>query len=277
MDVFASIAGGATGALVKALGEKGMTTLIERLYSANPVLRQRVEDNLVRYVKRLAQRVERLEADVETNNKERIEESLADPAANLFLEKAARSAGSTDREDCHSLLVELVAQRMVSGPEDMIALVGNAACDVVCSLSQKHFRILALLAVLWKLRPVSTEMAKLPIEAVEPFYISWWDHHLGRMINLDDKITILDVEHLAAMSCCTKTIGSYQIAEAMKLIASNERVISHLGSINKSEWWLWLDANWKGTLEHLWPTSIGHHIGTLYHDLIVGGKTKINW
>ncbi len=139
-------AGGAAGAFVKELTNQGVEWLRSRMGNHSPTVQAQVEENARNFLIRLAARVQRLEEELPADQKEIFDNALGHPSSSLLMQKAIISASITDNDDRHSILAELIAQRLSAEDEDMIALAGAAACDVVNALSSRHIRLLGLMA-----------------------------------------------------------------------------------------------------------------------------------
>jgi hypothetical protein len=106
------------------------------------------------FVTRLAERVERLEREIPADKSEIFKNSLNHPGSALLIKNAIVDSATTDNEDKHELLAELIAQRLAANADDMIALAGAAACSIVDCLSTRQIKILAILTTLKDIRPL---------------------------------------------------------------------------------------------------------------------------
>ena len=106
------------------------------------------------FLYRLADRVERLEHEMPVEKHSVIKEAMEHPNTAFLIGSAMKYSAITDSDEHHSLLAELIAQRLGSGGDDMVTLAGTAACGVVNSLSVRQIYFLATLAILLDIRPL---------------------------------------------------------------------------------------------------------------------------
>jgi hypothetical protein len=215
MNLITPAVAGAAGALVKELANKGVDWLIALVASHSPAVKEKARQNLQNFVYRLAKRVELLEAELPPSQKDVFSGALDQPDLSLLIQKCLVSAAATDNDDRHSILSELIAQRLTADADDMIALVGGAACDVVGSLSSKHIRLLGLIAKLFVIRP-----ANLPQIADQTQYddiaIAWWSS-MEQICTTIESLKPLDIDHLVGLSCVRISIGSSQLSDVLTL------------------------------------------------------------
>lgn len=275
MDLVTPIGAGAAGALVKQLADKGVDWLIQLVGSHSPAVQEQAQRNAQNFLIRLAKRVEILEAELPAAQRDVFEEALSHPGSSLLMQKALVSAAATENDDRHEILSELIAQRLTAGADDMIALVGSAACDVVSALSSRHIRLLGVIARLFAIRPINlpkiTEQSKY-----DEFLLSWWGV-LNPLSGGLDKTTGIDLQHLEGLSCIRISIGSKDLS---KIIASPLSLSELKPTMEKFEampWWPRLKHAWDIGVKSANLTSIGSLVGTLYHDSELKSRTDIQW
>lgn len=203
--------------------------------------------------------------------------SLNHPSSALLIKTAIVDSATTDSDEKHELLAELIAHRLTAEADDMIALAGAAACSVVNSLSSRQIKILAVLSTIKSIRPLQKSNIPDPLKAKDEIN-KWWIMNIVPLIadTSFKSATQLDYEHLAAMGCIRISIGSADLA---KVISSG--FIDPDPNFNESEfkgqvWYDTLEQQWQG-LGHSTPTSIGQLIGILHRDSKLKTNTQINW
>jgi hypothetical protein len=276
MDLITPMVAGAAGAFVKEIAHKGVDWLIQIVGSHSYAVQQQTKENVQNFLVRLAERVERLEAEIPTENKFIFEDALCHPSSSLLIQKAMVAAAITDNDDRHEILSELIAQRLTAGADDMIALVGAAACDVVSALSSKHIKLLALMARIFKMKPIGIPITNDQDE-YDRYVLSWFRDLEILRAGLEN-INMIDFEHLEALSC----ISFPPIIREINLIFSipiKPKQLQPTFSLIKSEnWWPTLDNLFKiGLFKNSQLTSIGALIGIIYHDKILKNRTILRW
>lgn len=275
--VVSSAVGGAAGSFIKEISSNGVKWLVELVTAQSPEMQAAAKKNMENFVTRLAQRVERLENEIPADKSEVFKNSLNHPSSALLIKTAIVDSATTDNDEKHELLAELIAQRLTANADDMIALAGAAACSVVNCLSSRQIKILAVLSTVKTIRPLQksnvTDMSK-----AREILNNWWKQNIEPLItdgNLN-QTTSLDYEHLAAMGCIRISIGSTELA---KLVSNG--IIEPSPNFNGTEfkgegWYDALEQQWE-SLGHSTSTSVGQLIGILYRDAKLKTKTQINW
>lgn len=274
--VISSAVGGAAGSFIKELSSNGVKWLTELVTAQSSEMQMAAKTNMENFVTRLAKRVERLENEIPANKTEIFKNSLNHPSSALLIKTAIVDSATTDSDEKHELLSELIAQRLTANADDLIALTGSAACSVVNSLSSRQIKILAILSTIKIIRPLN----KYSIEpsAAKDYITQWWKNNLDPLLTDTNFALVkeLDFEHLAAMGCIRiSTISS----DLIEFISNGivEPVPKFTEIDFKAEiWYEKLKSQWKG-LGNATPTSIGQLIGVLHRDSKLKTKTQINW
>jgi hypothetical protein len=233
------------------------------------------QTNLQNFLTRLAKRVELLEAELPTTQREIFEEALNHPSSSLLLQKALVSAAATESDDRHIILSELIAQRLTAGADDMVALVGAAACDVVNALSSRQIKLLGLVVRLFSIRPDTPPKLESQ-EEYDNYVTSWWSE-LDRLSQGLEGTTHLDLEHLVGLSCISVSFAAKNLLQLLTLATDGRQFKLDLSTFERFPWWSRFQRVWSVDVMHVTLTSVGTLIGVLYHDSHLGSKTTINW
>jgi len=275
MDLLAPMIAGAAGAFVKTLADKGVAWLIELVGAHSPAVQEQAQRNAQNFLVRLAKRVEILEAELPAAQRTVFEQALGHPSTSLLMQKAFVSAAATENDDRHELLSELIAQRLTAEADDMIALAGSAACDVVNALSSRQIRLLGVMARLFDIRPSSQSQPNSQVEYDE-FLLSW----CGAFDILSEgleKAVSLDFRHLEGLSCIVRGIGSYDVIKLLSSPLSPSQFQTSMDKLESTAWWPVFKHVWDIGIKHSHLTSVGTLIGTLYHDSALKARTEICW
>ncbi len=267
--------GGAAGTMMVQLASKSVQWLTELVRSHNPRVQEQAEANLQTFVQRLARRVEMLEAELPTDQRQVFEDALDHPSSSLLIQKAMVSAAATENDDRHTILSELIAQRLTAGADDMVALAGGAACDVVNALSSKHIRLLGLIARLYGIRPVNPP--QITDQGEYDRYVTGWWKPLGNLCDGLEGVTGIDIRHLVGLSCISTSIGVTDLTILLTLPSGSTAMKPTMASLEACSWWSAFRKTWDAGLANVSPTSVGSLIGTLYHDSQLRTRTQILW
>ncbi len=261
---------------VKVMVKQGLAWIAGKLAPHSDEVNLRSEHNFVNFVKRLAKRVENLEAELDDPGKAVYDEALRDPETSLLLQKAFVSAAVTDNDDRHIVLSELIAQRLTAGADDMVALIGQAACDIVNSLASRHIRLLAVLVRIYSIRPT------VPFEGnnqakYDEYALKWWAG-IAPLTEVLDQCQPFDLKHLEGLSCLKRiSLIGRQLDPLLKLRSTSELQPTD-GLLKKAEWYPHLSEHWhRLRLDSVDMTTVGEFIGILCHDSIVGVPTTLTW
>jgi hypothetical protein len=275
--VVSSAVGGAAGGFIKEISSNGVKWIIELVTAQSPEMQTAAKKNLENFVSHLAKRVERLEGEIPTEKAEIFKKALNHPSSALLIKTAMIDSATTDNDERHELLAELIAQRLTANADDMIALAGSAACSVVISLSSRQIKILAVLSTIKIIRPLQKNNIS-ELSNAKKYINDWWEKNIDPLIK-DGNVanaTNLDFEHLAAMGCVRISIGTGDLA---KIVSSG--IVSPEPDFNEAEF---IGQEWFDTLKKQWenfghatPTSIGQLIGILHRDTKLKTRTQINW
>lgn len=274
--VTAAISGAAAG-FVKDIASKAPEWLISLVSAQSPAVQKKLNENLNNFVNRLAERVTRLEADIPAEKASVFEESMSDPSASLMMRKALLSGAVTDNDDRHAILSELIAQRLTADADDMIALAGGAASDVVSSLSSRHIHILGIMATLYKIRPLQPGKADSQ-EIYDKAIAGWWNGQLEQLCTDNaEKATGLDFDHLVGTGCIRLSIGGHNLKDVFSLKTEKGQYSITEEVLEQYPWWSTIHKLWGLGMSNASLTSIGSLIGVLYHDEVLKVRTNINW
>lgn len=275
--IISSAIGGAAGSFVKELSGSGIKWLIELVTAQSPEMQATAKKNMENFVTRLAARVERLEKEIPADQSAIFHDALKHPASALLIKSAMVDAAVTDNEDKHEMLTELIAQRLTANADDMIALAGAAACQVVNALSSRQIKILAVLSTVKSIRPLQ----KVNVEdrtAAKKILSDWWRKNTEVFLNDQkfQKSTDLDYEHLAAMGCIRISIGSTDLNQSVQ-----QGIFTQVHNFTPEElraesWYSAFEKQWD-QMGHATPTSVGQLIGILHRDSKLKTKTVMNW
>lgn len=281
--VVSSAVVGASGAFVKEIASKGVEWLIQQVGSHSPTVQVQVEQNARNFLVRLAQRVQRLEEELAADQKEIFESALGHPSSSLLMQKALISASITDNDDRHSILSELIAQRLSAEDEDMIALVGSAACDVVSALSSTHIRLLGLMAHLFFFNPLPEQLIRNQEEFLQVLSSFWSE--LEKLCDGLDSARRSDILHLAGLSCISIDRGAGRDLKLTMTPWLNRVPWSSRSDLQRPEfafleqqpWWPKFHRIWALGLQNVFLTSTGLLIGVLFKDSLLKKVTAIDF
>lgn len=257
------------------LAESGVEWLARLVEAHSPAVQRQAHENLRNFMIRLAERVERLEAELPATRRDVFERALDHPGSSLLMRKAMLSAAVTDNDDRHAILAELIAQRLTADENDMIALVGGAACDVVNALAPKHIQLLGVMVRLLKIRPVDVIYVE-DQGAYDRFVLAWWAP-LAQLTSGLEGVTLLDFEHLAGLGCVRISIGAWDLRDVLSLPSQPQQMKVTMNRVQEAPWWPNVERLWETGAKHVELNSIGTLIGTLYHDRQIGQHTLIRW
>ena len=269
---------GAAGGFIEQIASNGMQWLIALVSAQSPEMQAMAKKNMENFVIRLVERVERLEREIPADKSEIFKNSLNHPSSALLIKNAIVDSATTDNEDKHALLAELISQRLASNADDMIALAGAAACSIIDCLSTRQIKILAILTTVKDIRPFPRIKNIDNYLEASRYIIDWWNSNLSPLVNdeIFDVATQLDYEHLVAMGCIRISIGS---SDLLTLLSSDL-----FESVHKLEEPLLLNQSWYTSLKNQWgalgcstATSTGRIIGILHRDVKLKTNTRINW
>ena len=275
--VISSAVGGAAGSFIKEVSSNGVKWLVDLVTAQSPEMQAIAKRNMENFVIRLAKRVEELEKDIAPEDSEIFRQSLNHPSSAMLIKTALIDSATTDNEDKHELLAELISQRLTAGADDMIALAGTAACSIVNSLSSRQIKILAILSTVFAVRPLKVESITDPYKAKE-FIKKWWSDSIKPLIadNAFRKASVLDFEHLAAMGCIRISIGTSDLKNLISNGFFEPKPVFQDEDLKGEIWYEVLSEKWKN-MGCSTPTSTGQMIGILHKDAKLKTRTQINW
>lgn len=266
--------GGAVGGFVSALTTNALAWVSHRLQ----LTQGKAEKNIKQFAKKLSSRLERLESELDELKKFIFQDALQSPNTAFLFEKAIRESAATDCDERHALLAELIAQRLSSGGEDIVALAGNTACGLINLISVRQINLLALLTVLYEIRPLEKKIATRDPHEVVQFILRWWESQLSKILHKFDvkSINRLDIEHLAAVGCLRISIGSKNLKSILSSNILDKNLILSENDLNACSWYASLKCQ-EEPFSHCNLTTTGILIGILHFDSLNNTKTVINW
>jgi hypothetical protein len=275
--IVSSAIGGAAGSFIKEITSNGVKWLVELVTAQSPEMQAAAKKNMENFIARLAQRVERLESEIPADKSELFRASLNHPSSALLIKTAIIDSAITDNNEKHELLAELIAQRLIAEADDMLALAGTAACQVVNSLTSRQIKILSVLSTLKCIRPLKKANIEDPTLAKNHIN-EWWKGNIEPLISdkVVNQITFLDYEHLAAMGCIRISIGSSNLIQVISSGITGPDINLAEIELRGQSWFDTIEKQWEG-LGHSTPTTIGQLIGILHRDAKLKTKTEINW
>ncbi len=266
--------GGAVGGFVSVLTTNALTWVSQRLQ----LTQGKAEKNIRKFTKKLSSRLERLEHELDESKKSVFNDALESPNTAFLFEKAIRESAATDCDERHALLAELIAQRLSAGGEDMIALAGNTACGLINFLSVLQINLLAVLALVYEVRPLQKQTIPQDVEQAKQYILNWWDSQLSKTLqNFDIKaVNRLDIEHLASLGCLRISIASKKFKTVLSANLFDKDFVLSEDYLNPCPWYASLKSQ-EESLSHCSLTSTGILIGVLHFDSVNDTKTIINW
>ncbi|MDB2613598.1 hypothetical protein N9Y92_00375 [Chlamydiales bacterium] len=266
--------GGAVGGFVSVLTTNALTWVSHRLQ----LTQGKAEKNIRKFTKKLSYRLERLEYEMDELKKSVFQDALESPNTAFLFEKAIRESAATDCDERHTLLAELIAQRLSAGGEDMIALAGNTACGLINFLSVRQINLLALLAVVYEVRPLQKQITPQDVDQASRLVLNWWEAQLSKILqNFDIKaVSRLDIEHLASLGCLRISIGSKNFKSIISTNILDKDIALSEDLLNSTSWYPSLKSQ-EDSLSHCSLTTTGILIGILHLDSLNNTKTVINW
>ncbi|MFC1561463.1 LPO_1073/Vpar_1526 family protein [candidate division KSB1 bacterium] len=269
------ITSAAVGAFTNKLIDKGEQWLIDLVGSHSPAVQKKARENFQNFLNRLAKRVELLESELPSSQKKIFDDALDHPGTSLLMQNAMLNAAITDNDDRHTILSEMIAQRLTAGADDMITLIGAAACDVTNSLASKHIKLLGLMAYLFSIRP-----SEIPViteqKEYDEYLLSFWKN-LEVLSDDLDNVTPFDFIHLQGVSCVSYNPSIRQsLAIMLKLPVKSKKFEITMAEFEKLSWWNKVTNLWGKGITYSNITSVGTLIGILYYDSITKTKTHID-
>jgi len=193
------------------------------------------------------------------------------------MQKALISAASTDNDDRHEILSELIAQRLTAEADDLEALSGAAACDVVLALSSMHIRLLGVAVAALHLLPLTTPEGGSALESPES-PDAWWDQNLGPLCTPDlRRVSPMDFRHLAGLACVSVNVIRNDLLKVFHRPTFWAIANPVLPQMEKYAWWEVFMHVWVAGLQNVTLTSVGTLIGIMYRDRTLNKRTDIRW
>ncbi|MFC1555961.1 LPO_1073/Vpar_1526 family protein, partial [candidate division KSB1 bacterium] len=266
----------AMNSLSKIIGLDNVAdNLIDLAIQNSPKAKDQAFKNLVNYTGHLEQRVSLLEMELPIVKNNSLSEAFSNPANMKFLGKCLNEACLTSDDDRHSILASLLLERLNSNENDMVALVGSAACEVVNSLTEVHFRILATALILHR-----KIIPKYEGKATKEIFSEHIDDIFRKYEKLLSKeIIVMDIDfgHLWALSCLMHLGMRRKLYEVYYSSLHLDGWGHKDATPSKHEWWNNLELIWSRGLTYSILSATGTLIGIFYLDHLFDEKSEIHW
>lgn len=271
--------GGVAGKVVEKAWDAGEKWLSSYFKDHHKQAQEKAKTNALDFLNDLAKRIHVVEESSKTDSAKikAIDQALEDPDFSAILRDAIISSSRTDNAEKHRILSRIVSERLVSKPEDLVSMTSSMACDAVSHLGNRHLYILAIVTVVYYLRPHPLP-PPIPKEQLGPWYIAWLEKMFRPLV---DKVecTNMDFLHLLSVACVKyDPILSRDIKRILRpgnIEEITEDLIKEF--IDKKEVGVKLNKLWSQGLQHIALTSIGQLIGVYVTDELLGTKTLIDW
>lgn len=256
--------GGGAGKFVERAWDSGEKWLSSYFSNHQEKARQKGQENSLSFLTDLARRLERLEAEKRLSS-EKIATAQEHPDFSVVLQKALLSSAQTESKDKHQLLSRLVAERIASAPESLMALASKMACDAISYTTINQLNIMGLATNIMYISP----NGKLD----EQQYFHWLQTRIGPF--LGTKATVLDYTHLEALSCLK--YESFLTRDLKQTLTNNAGQINfNFDAFKVSPLGLFLTDIWeKQGLKSVQLTSVGQIIGVMVSDQTTGTTTNM--
>ena len=275
--LLAGAAGGAAGKFIEKTVDAGERWLSSYFKDHQPNLEQKARDNSREFLAKLAIKVQKIEEESQTNTAV-INSALEEPNFGALLQKALIGSAQTESAEKHSILAQLVANRLRAEPESLYAVASQVSCDAITHLTARQLKVLGLITNLRFVTP--TDLSKIPFPSRE-IYASYCDSWMSQRFKHYADITVnhLDLLHLEAMSCARFLSFSHvPLDSVLKEKFKIEKEWQYgLEDFRKIDIGSKIDDLWNN--QHLMSvdlTSIGQIIGVLVSDQITGSTTNID-
>lgn len=256
--------GGAAGKFVEKAwdsGEKWISTYFANHHGKS---QEKARENSLSFLTDLASRVEFLEKS-KTITPEQIISSQEHPDFSVVLQKALISASQTENKEKHQLLSRLVAERMKSAPESLLALTSKMACDAIACTTSNQLNLLGLIANIMYIGPSS----KLSNEQ----YTGYLQARLRPFSEVRPEN--LDYVHLEALSCLK--FEPFLTRDLKKILTDKNQGEFDFDAFKEQPLGKSLTESWeKHHLKSTQLTSIGQMIGVMVSDQVTGAATNMS-
>jgi len=275
--LLAGAAGGAAGKFIEKTVDAGERWLTNYFKDHQPNLEQKARDNSREFLAKLAIKVQKIEEENQANTAV-INSALEEPNFGALLQKALIGSAQTESSDKHSLLAQLVANRLRAEPESLYAVASQVSCDAITHLTARQLNVLGLVTNLRFVTPV--DLAKISFPSKES-YISYCDSWMSQRLQYYADMTVshFDLLHLEAMSCARFLSFSHvaldSVLKSKFTIEKDWRY--EVEDFKKVDIGPRIDDLWNNQhLKSVDLTSIGQIIGVLVSDHITGSSTNID-
>lgn len=245
----------------------------KRFIDQQPKALQTAQENLGNYLNELAFRVKEIEDQLAEENKstDQIEIALQNPDIALDFRETAIMAARTNNDVKHRLFAQLLANKLISDPENIYALSTSSAIEAIGKINLKHMRVLAVMVLFDHIQPKDIEDAN-PNEVLA----NWLSTIFG-YINPGDTVTRIDFNHLMTNLCLVPKVGLVSEYPELVLVRRYQRFETEY--VTK-----FLVEHPTGTaFKKLWDTGIvsslltttGKIIGRSTFELLVKEKVEV--
>ncbi|PKN65425.1 MAG: hypothetical protein CVU57_09910 [Deltaproteobacteria bacterium HGW-Deltaproteobacteria-15] len=249
--------GGVAGKFVEKAWDSGERWLRERFGSHAAEAQQQARENAARFIQQLAVRVKSLE-DRHKVNRKRVTANEKHPQFSALLQDSILNAAQTDDDVKHDLLARLVAARLASESEGILALASQLASNAISKCTRRQLMLLALCEFIELSRP----RHPLPVSD----YRRWLEVFLNHFMEFEFKK--IDAQHLVAIGCASYDPTSNRDLEVLLQMKGGTNCIGE--TLNDLAVVDCLQMHWDEGLAGVMLTSVGTIVGGLAFDQIMG-------
>lgn len=211
----------------------------------HPTAIAKAQQNTSDFLIELSNRVTQLE-----NKKLDSKEVLEDPDFSAALQKAVLASAQTENKEKHQLLAEILAQRLTTESETILALTSKMAVDVIANLTPKQLDILSLYFLLSEIQ------LNKPMPSQE--FSNYLNGQLLYYYNLE--INEIDLLHLVSLACLTRvTFLTVDLDSLLSRINCDNPVDPNFYQDFMGE--ALINKFWRRRLENVQFTSVGLLLG----------------
>lgn len=256
--------GGASGKFVERAWDSGERWLKSYFADHHEKAQEKGQENSLSFLSDLSRRLESLEQQGRLSP-EKIATAQEHPDFSVVLQKAMLSAAQTDNNEKHKLLSRLVAERISSKPESLLALASKMACDAISYTTTNQLRLLGIVVNLLYISPTA--------EMNQEQYARWLQARLGAFIGTT--VNNMDYLHLESLSCLK--VLSFVGRDLKSTLAKKNNDKFDYESFKITDLGCFLVDIWdKQKLHTVELTSIGQIIGIMVTDQMAGASTNMS-
>lgn len=253
--------GGGASKFVKKAWDSGEKWIASYFNNHQEKAKEKAISNSIAFLNDLAKRISKLE-DTNQVSKEQIVAALEQPDFSVTLQKAMLSAAQTENSDKHQLLSRLIAERIKSKPESIMALASKLATEAISFTTPNQLRILGLTDLI-----LHISLPNIP----EQQFTDWLQFALKPFLTV--KAGKLDYLHLESLSCLK--YNDFLIGDLQKCLNGKLSGTFDYEQFIMTDSGLFLEDIWsKQKLNSVQLTSIGQILGAMIFDQLC--KTNTN-